>query len=70
MRQMAVVLALAACGLASVAGATAYRESYGRKQQVPLRVEPRGIIEPFGWLMTELDENWNNPSVAARLCGR
>ena len=53
-----------------MAGATAYRDSYGRRQQVPLRIEPRGIIEPFGWLMTELDENWNNPSVAARLCGR
>ena len=26
-----------------------------RPQQVPLRIEPRGIIEPFGWLMTELD---------------
>jgi hypothetical protein len=54
----------------SVAGATAYRDNYGRRQQVPLRVEPHGIIEPFGWLMSELDENWNNPGVAARLCGR
>lgn len=54
----------------SVAGATAYRESYGRRQQVPLRIEPRGIIEPFGWLMTELDENWNNPGVVSRLRSR
>jgi hypothetical protein len=54
----------------SVAGATAYRESYGRRQQVPLRIEPRGIIEPFGWLMSELDENWNNPGVVSRLCSR
>ena len=54
----------------SVTGATAYRDSYGRRQQVPLRIEPHGIIEPFGWLMTELDENWENPGVAARLCGR
>src|SRR6185295_14371320 len=54
----------------SVAGATAYRDSYGRRQHVPLRIEPRGIIEPFGWLMTELDESWNNPGVTARLCGR
>jgi hypothetical protein len=54
----------------SVAGATAYRDNYGKRQQVPLRVEPRGIIEPFGWLMSELDENWNNPGMAARLCGR
>ncbi len=54
----------------SVAGATAMRESYGRRQQVPLRIEPRGIIEPFGWLMTELDENWNNPGVVSRLRSR
>jgi hypothetical protein len=54
----------------SVTGATAIRESFGRRQQVPLRIEPRGIIEPFGWLMTELDENWNNPSVVSRLCSR
>jgi hypothetical protein len=54
----------------SVTGATAFRDNYGRRQQVPLRIEPRGIVEPFGWLMTELDENWANPGVAARLCGR
>jgi hypothetical protein len=54
----------------SVTGATAYRDSYGRRQQVPLRIEPHGIVEPFGWLMTALDENWANPGVAARLCGR
>ena len=54
----------------SVTGATAYRDNYGRRQQVPLRIEPRGIIEPFGWLMTALDDNWANPSLAARLCGR
>jgi hypothetical protein len=54
----------------SVTGATAYRDSYGRRQQVPLRIEPHGIVEPFGWLMTELDESWANPGVAARLCGR
>ncbi len=54
----------------SVAGATAYRDSYSRQQQVPLRIEPRGIIEPFGWLMTELDENWNNPGMTSRLCRR
>jgi hypothetical protein len=54
----------------SVTGATAFRDSYGRRQQVPLRIEPHGIVEPFGWLMTELDEHWANPGVAARLCGR
>ena len=50
--------------------ATAFRDNYGRRQEVPLRVEPRGIIEPFGWLMTELDENWANPGLGARLRGR
>lgn len=54
----------------SVTGATAFRDSYGRRQAVPLRIEPHGIIQPFGWLMTELDENWNKPSVAARFYGR
>jgi hypothetical protein len=53
-----------------VTGSTAYRESYGKRQQVPLRIEPHGIIEPFGWLMTALDESWNSPGVAARLCLR
>ena len=38
----------------SVAGATAYREMYGTRQQVPLRIEPHGIVEPFGWLVTEM----------------
>jgi hypothetical protein len=54
----------------SVAGATAVRESFGGRLHVPLRIEPHGIIEPFGWLMAELDENWNNPGVVTRLCGR
>lgn len=54
----------------SVTGATAYRDSYGRRQQVPLRIEPHGIVEPFGWLMTALDENWANPGMASRLCRR
>lgn len=54
----------------SVTGATAHRDNYGKRQHVPLRIEPHGIIEPFGWLMTELDENWNNPGLAARLTGR
>ena len=54
----------------SVTGATAYRDSFGRRQHVPLRIEPHGIIEPFGWLMTQLDENWANPGLAARLTGR
>ena len=54
----------------SVTGATAFRDNYGKRQEVPLRIEPRGIIEPFGWLMAELDENWANPGFGARLRGR
>ena len=38
----------------SVAGATAYRDLYGSPQHVPLRIEPHGIVEPFGWLVTEM----------------
>ena len=39
----------------SVAGATAYRDSLERRQLAPLRIEPHGVVEPFGWLMTELN---------------
>ena len=39
----------------AVAGATAYRDSLERRQLAPLRIEPHGVVEPFGWLMTELD---------------
>ena len=38
----------------SVAGATAYRDLYGSPQHVPLRIEPHGIVEPFGWLVNEM----------------
>lgn len=38
----------------SVAGACAYREGYSGRQHVPLRVEPYNIIEPFGWLLTQI----------------
>jgi hypothetical protein len=38
----------------SVAGATADREMYGSRQPAPLRIEPHGIVEPFGWLVTEM----------------
>ncbi|MFH1923597.1 MAG: hypothetical protein ABIP48_27370 [Planctomycetota bacterium] len=38
---------------AGVAGACAYRESPGEgRVQVPLRIEPHGIIEPFEWLLS------------------
>ena len=38
----------------SVAGGTAQRDLYGSPQAVPLRIEPHGIVEPFGWLVTEM----------------
>ncbi len=38
----------------SIAGATAYRDSLERRQLAPLRIEPHGVVEPFGWLMTHL----------------
>ena len=37
-----------------VAGAVAMQNGLGGKMQVPLRIEPRGIIEPFGWLIEQL----------------
>ena len=38
-----------------VAGACAYRTVFpNTRLRVPLRVEPRGIIEPFEWLMAAL----------------
>jgi hypothetical protein len=37
-----------------VAGACAYRNTFEGKTRVPLRVEPRGIIEPFEWLVSRL----------------
>lgn len=39
---------------ASVAGACAWRESATEgRRQVPLRIEPRGIIEPLEWLLAQ-----------------
>jgi hypothetical protein len=38
-----------------VAGAIGHRlENHGRVQ-IPLRIEPRGIVEPFAWLLEHLD---------------
>src|SRR5262249_28296138 len=38
----------------AVAGSTAKLvDPHGGETLVPLRIEPRGIIEPFAWLMTE-----------------
>lgn len=37
-----------------VVGACAYREGYEGRVRVPLRIEPRGIVEPFEWLVEQL----------------
>ncbi len=40
---------------ASVAGTCAWRESLTEgRVQLPLRVEPRGVIEPFEWLLDNM----------------
>ena len=39
---------------ACVVGAYTYRWELETKVQVPLRIEPRGIIPPFAWLMQQL----------------
>jgi hypothetical protein len=39
---------------AGVAGATAWRDTRDGRQRVPLRVEPRGIVESFQWLVQEI----------------
>jgi hypothetical protein len=42
-----------AVGVAGAVGV--YNEPHGR-MHLPLRIEPRGIVEPFSWLLTELDK--------------
>jgi len=37
-----------------VAGACGYRHELGGRRQFPLRIEPRGVIEPFEWLTNEV----------------
>jgi hypothetical protein len=37
-----------------VAGASAFRNEFHGRVHVPLRIEPRGIVEPFRWLIDEL----------------
>jgi hypothetical protein len=39
---------------ASVAGACAYRWDYGQRIKVPLRIEPRGVFEPFEWMVERI----------------
>lgn len=37
-----------------VAGACASRKEFGGRCRIPLRVEPRGIVEPFAWMVEQL----------------
>jgi hypothetical protein len=37
-----------------VAGACGYRNELHGRVHVPLRVEPRGVVEPFAWVLEEL----------------
>lgn len=37
-----------------VAGGCAYRASRYGRERVPLRIEPRGIVEPFEWLIKQI----------------
>jgi hypothetical protein len=40
---------------AGVAGAcTVYQRADGRREHVPLRIEPHGVVEPFDWLLDQL----------------
>lgn len=39
---------------ASVAGGCAHRPSQHGPVRVPLRIEPRGVIEPFEWLLSQV----------------
>lgn len=39
---------------ASVTGGCAFRRGRYSRERVPLRIEPRGIVEPFEWLLTQL----------------
>jgi hypothetical protein len=40
---------------ACVAGACGLRDEFGEgKVLVPLRIEPRGIVEPFAWMMDQV----------------
>ena len=38
-----------------VAGGVAIRKEHHFRTKVPLRIEPRGVLEPFQWLLEQLD---------------
>lgn len=40
---------------ASVAGASAVRCVGGRRREAPLRVEPQGVVQPLGWLLSQMN---------------
>jgi hypothetical protein len=40
-----------ATSVAAVATAT---DSHGEKLNVPLRIEPRGVVEPFAWIVEQI----------------
>ncbi|TWT38093.1 hypothetical protein KOR34_30610 [Posidoniimonas corsicana] len=39
---------------ASVAGASAQRTIGGHRRETPLRIEPQGVVEPLGWLLSQM----------------
>lgn len=39
---------------ASVAGSSALRTVGGHRRETPLRIEPQGVVEPFGWLLSQM----------------
>lgn len=39
---------------AGVAGACAYHVTGDGRMQIPLRIEPRGIVEPFSWIVDQI----------------
>lgn len=42
------------CFATGVAGACAYQDTRQGRVRVPLRIEPRGVVEPFEWLVGQL----------------
>jgi hypothetical protein len=44
-----------------VAGACAYKWELGGRKQIPLRIEPRGVVDPFAWLVDLVARGENKP---------